>query len=209
MTFKESAIALKDNLAKLGAKDQAFAESLLGQYAQKGSLSEKQAYWVEKLAARATKGDEPVVATPVGDISGIVQLIQNAKSKLKFPRVLLLTDVATLRVSLAGPASKMPGSVMITENEKQADGRYVWVGRITVDGKFIPGKNVAEDKMSTFVAALTLFAADPAGVAKAYGIKTGHCCFCARELTDKVSVGLGYGPICAERWGLPHKLTCE
>ncbi len=30
------------------------------------------------------------------------------------------------------------------------------------------------------------------------------CCFCRRDLTDPVSVTMGYGPICAGRWALPH-----
>lgn len=33
---------------------------------------------------------------------------------------------------------------------------------------------------------------------------TGHCSFCQRELTDAGSLEVGYGPICADRWGLPH-----
>src|SRR5258708_1143510 len=30
-----------------------------------------------------------------------------------------------------------------------------------------------------------------------------HCCFCNTELTSKTSLFAGYGPICADNWGLP------
>jgi len=32
---------------------------------------------------------------------------------------------------------------------------------------------------------------------------TGNCCFCRRELTDKRSTEVGYGPICADHFSLP------
>jgi len=38
------------------------------------------------------------------------------------------------------------------------------------------------------------------------GHKHGNCCFCCRDLTNAVSVHLGYGPICAEKYGLPHSI---
>lgn len=39
--------------------------------------------------------------------------------------------------------------------------------------------------------------------AAVFGHNTGHCVFCSRELTDDRSLTVGYGPICAERNGLP------
>ncbi len=35
------------------------------------------------------------------------------------------------------------------------------------------------------------------------GQATGVCQFCGRELTNAESMRRGYGPVCAERWGLP------
>ena len=43
----------------------------------------------------------------------------------------------------------------------------------------------------------------PQAVARAYGRATGQCCFCHRRLTDPRSVRAGYGPTCADRYGLP------
>lgn len=39
--------------------------------------------------------------------------------------------------------------------------------------------------------------------AASFGALTGRCVFCDRELTDERSIEVGYGPVCAERNGLP------
>jgi hypothetical protein len=40
-------------------------------------------------------------------------------------------------------------------------------------------------------------------MATAYGRRMGECCFCGLTLTDGRSIAVGYGPICAGKWGLP------
>lgn len=45
---------------------------------------------------------------------------------------------------------------------------------------------------------------DPYAAATAYGLQTGvcSCCSCCgRELTNKLSVELGIGPVCREKFG--------
>lgn len=57
---------------------------------------------------------------------------------------------------------------------------------------------------------LKAFAKDPATFAAQYGKRTGKCCFCDIRLTDDrdgSSVEVGYGPICAKKWNLPHLLN--
>jgi len=208
--MSDNAAILKANLDKLGEKDKHFAESLLSQLGKKGKLSEKQAHWIGVLTDRATKPKpEAKPLLELGNIGAIVEMITNAKSKLKWPKLLIDSEAGTLRISLAGANAKFPGSVNVTDNVKDTEGRFGWVGRILTDGQFQPGMKIDNRKLGLAYESLMAFAADPAGVAKAYGVKTGHCCFCSRELTDKVSVGLGYGPVCAAHWGLPHTLTCE
>lgn len=41
------------------------------------------------------------------------------------------------------------------------------------------------------------------------GRKSGSCCFCHRQLDNKISVAMGYGPICAEKYGLPWELPSQ
>jgi hypothetical protein len=50
---------------------------------------------------------------------------------------------------------------------------------------------------------LTAFALNPLESAIMKGQAYGHCCFCGLELTNKISVHHGYGPICADKYGLP------
>lgn len=38
--------------------------------------------------------------------------------------------------------------------------------------------------------------------AAAFGHEHGFCCYCSRGLTDERSTSVGYGPICAVRYGL-------
>lgn len=44
---------------------------------------------------------------------------------------------------------------------------------------------------------------DPVDRAGMNGKRFNICCFCGIELTDPRSVHHGYGPICAQKWGLP------
>lgn len=44
---------------------------------------------------------------------------------------------------------------------------------------------------------------DPIAAATLSGKLTSCCSFCSKQLTDERSVVLGYGPVCAEHWGLP------
>ena len=48
-------------------------------------------------------------------------------------------------------------------------------------------------------------AAEPARCAKEYGAVACCCSFCGLQLTDEGSIEVGYGPICAARYGLPHE----
>ena len=44
---------------------------------------------------------------------------------------------------------------------------------------------------------------DPLQAAKAHAALTGECSFCGAELSDERSKSVGYGPVCAENYGLP------
>lgn len=44
---------------------------------------------------------------------------------------------------------------------------------------------------------------DPIKFGAMRGQQYKHCCFCNTELTSKESLFAGYGPICADNWGLP------
>lgn len=58
MTDAQKIAALRNNLGNLDEKGREFAESLLGYWDRRGSLSAKQWYWVGKLAGLEKKGQK-------------------------------------------------------------------------------------------------------------------------------------------------------
>ena len=203
-----SVTALANAVPALPAKDQAFAKSLLDSWSSKGSLSEKQHYWACKMIDRAAgKPAAAPVAKAVGDVSKIVAMINTARQYMAFPCLMIDGGQGDkLRITLAGDKAKVPGSLTVTTDQKGSDGRYFWIGRI-MDGAFQPGSTLSDDTVAALTKALVGFAADPEGVAKAYGQKFGRCCFCRKVLTEAKSLALGYGPDCADHWGLPHNVA--
>jgi hypothetical protein len=118
---------------------------------------------------------------------------------LKWPKVRLqLADGSPLVLSVAGPASKAPGQVNLTDGGPF--GRNVFYGRVSPAGvadlRDLPARNEV-------VGVLRRLASEPEKVAAEYGKLTGNCCFCNRELSDERSTAVGYGPVCADHFGLP------
>ena len=207
MTYRDSLDALAAALPKLGAKDADFANSLLAQAQNHATmhgyppLSGKQWYWVRKLAEKANA--TAPAATNVGDFSAVIELFKTAGEHLKYPKVRLqLEDGSPVVLSVAGPAARLPGTVNLTDGKPY--GQNTWFGRVDpATGAWEPSSKVDAQTTTAITALLVNFAKDPAKVASLYGKTTGACCFCSRELTDARSVTVGYGPICAEKWGLP------
>ena len=192
---------LQTALPALADRDRAFALSLLQQGARR-DLTPKQMVWVAKLVERASAPQAPQAA-PVGDIAPILALIERARSRLKWPAILLGTAEVTLRLSIAGPGSRHPGTINVTDTVRdEATGRRAWFGRITQAG-FEASPTLDAAHKDAVTAMLVAFAADPVAEAAAYGHRTGHCCFCNTRLDDERSTDMGYGPICARNYGLP------
>lgn len=117
----------------------------------------------------------------------LVQMLQHAALKLQYPSITVRTETGRkIKVKLAAK-----GYLAIV-----LDGEYV--GKIEKNGTLI----LYQDKelVSTVLSEMV---EDPYAFTKAQGLRYGFCCFCARELTDPASVSAGYGPICAENFGLP------
>ena len=128
-------------LPQLPAKDVAFASSLIAQAGKKG-LSDKQWYWVNKLAQNATTPTAtPVATTVVGDVSKIVELLNTAKQHLKRPAILVRANDRDLRLNIATSMAQVPGSINVCSTEKNpTTDRNDWFGRITVSGEFQPSR---------------------------------------------------------------------
>lgn len=155
----------------------------------------------ECAAAKAASEAERAVryaAAPVVMLTSVVEFLKRAtkgNKPLKFPRAHFLApnNRDEVRLSLAGSGSSVPGSVQVYLNES-------WLGRVEPNGKVI-GRLAGDEAM---LAHLSNIANDPAKAAKEYGALRCSCSFCLTPLTDEGSIEVGYGPICAARYELPH-----
>lgn len=100
-------------------------------------------------------------------------------------------------------------------NLTSKDGHKIRVYRATkgyiaikVDGEYV-GKLVSADAQIILYSAKELLPeidallSNPISESALQGREYGRCCFCNRELDNEGSIFHGYGPICAEKWGLP------
>jgi hypothetical protein len=135
----------------------------------------------------------------IGDLTRINALFDAATANRTGRRLpaIVFTDY---RINVAGDRAREPGSLTITSSsERDQYGRRKWLGRITKAGTFEP----ARDTDPALGDKLRAFAADPAAVAAQHGQITKSCCFCNKNLTHPASRTVGYGPDCAENFGLP------
>jgi hypothetical protein len=155
------------------------------------------------------------------EMAGIMRLFRTAieatrgRANAKKPKITFsMEGNRTIVLSIAGAASKKPGTINVTNGKKYGEEGNVWFGRIDPQtGVFSQGRD-CDAKVVEFLKA---FSADPAGVAGRYGRRTGFCCFCHSPLTRSrgtgprcralYSVDVGYGPDCAKRFGLPFGLA--
>jgi hypothetical protein len=132
------------------------------------------------------------------DVAGVYALFEQAVShKLKYPKIRLETaQRMPVVLSRAGDRSKYTGQIMVTDGQPYGSSRYY--GRVDLFGIFH-----ATDSSNTYVSdLLQRLSVNPVAVASEYGKLTGNCCFCQLALKDARSTAVGYGPICAEHYGL-------
>ena len=143
-------------------------------------------------------------AQAVGDLSGVLALFAKAKTHLKHPAIVLSVPAGgfSVRLNLAGPRAKVPGSVTVLEASRDENNERGWLGRVTVDGTYQPSRD-ANGRTPAIAARLREFACEPARIAAEHGRLTGRCCFCNLVLSDERSTAVGYGATCASHYGLP------
>lgn len=194
-----------------------FGRDLLTQGSLRG-LSPNQWPWAHKLALELLPAScNPSVAlqqapsvAPVQpaahvDLAALRSLMETAQSKgIKHPKIGFTLDEGTLVIALAGAGSRAPGSIAVTSKGSFENRTYY--GRIHTDGRWEAARGGAP---AWVLVALTELAANPAGYGAAYGRRSGNCCFCSRDITTKESLHVGYGPICADKYGLPWGDTGE
>lgn len=170
-----------------------FIYSLAKQLFTRGSLSDRQveawqrgkAKLAEIITQRAIEVEQTKVAV---DLTPLKDMFEAAvASGLKKPAY----RAEGVVLKLAATSGRNPGALYVTA---EATGDYL--GKV-VGTTFFPMREAPQ----SVAEALHAIAAAPKDAAVRWGRLTGKCSCCGRELTDKVSVANGIGPICAEKWG--------
>lgn len=185
-------------------RDVSFATDLVsGKYGwdKRGYLSDKQIKFIGPMIDRALGGDSAPAAESVGSLEGFVKLFTDAKANLKFPKIVMESKDEPLKFTIAGDKAKFPGTINITDGGSYGSNK--WYGRVTVDGEWTPSGTVTPELKHIIGRVLNAFSNDPKKAAMSYGHASNNCCFCAKKLDTKESVHAGYGPVCADKWGLP------
>lgn len=157
--------------------------------ASKRKLSPKQVAWLHVLAFWAQNPRErDADAESFPTILGMLTKAREAGKK--FPKIKLRVDGQPIVLAL-----NRAGKVNVTDGGGYGSGR--WFGAIQPSGAFY------SRDADAVLPVLRDLESDPVTVASQHGVATGECCFCARELTTKESRTVGYGPICAGKFGLP------
>lgn len=195
---------LQENIHKLAEKDKSFAASLVASYTKKGSSTPNQEKWLRIMCEKAVTGKAAVAAqvAHLGDYSAVYAMFAKAKAAgLQKPKIKLKAATGqTVVLRLSGASSAVPGVINITNGKGYNTPAAKWYGRIFKDGKYEKSGKVNDPAVDALLADL---AKNPAQVTAFYGKQTGNCCFCGLALTDAKSVTVGYGPICAGKYGLP------
>ena len=183
--FNEANPGLIDALRELTSWN-SFAASLVEQFDDRGSLSEKQtgaavAMLMKVKANKANRAEAPTV-----DLSNVVAMFSKAHEAIKTPKF----RFEDLVISRAPDTGANAGALYV-----KVDGEYA--GKVK-EGKWFGLRTAPQETLSK----LQQIANSPLDSAVAYGRKTGNCAMCGRSLTKHESVDRGIGPICAERFGL-------
>lgn len=148
-----------------------------------GRISPKQAEWLFYLANEKANPSKP----QTGDYVSLIQQLYAAQgSGKKF--MLRLPGRVTLSTIIKGVNA---GGIYV-----KVKGEYA--GKITKEGVDYINANYRETVIPLLDDAKEM--GNLLKLAKAYGHETGSCAVCGRLLTDKLSVQMGIGPICASKF---------
>lgn len=201
LTDAEAANVLARVPANHSAKS--FATSLCNDLARWGNLFPNKRYFLHKLAAEQLERELPATKPiPTGYLPRIAAFLTPASEKLKSgARVSFSSGDLQVVIKRAGTTSNWPGSFHVTGYGFGENGdQQIYAGRISPEGGWYPSGACT----SEVFALLDEFESDPAEYAAAYGRRTGKCAFCGYHLDDEISMGFGYGPVCAKHYRLPY-----
>jgi len=127
--------------------------------------------------------------------SKLFELFDKARQTLKYPSLTIPLDhIRIIKISLG----TNNGAIWVSNGLGRNHPDNKLYGKFTLE-KFTPYLN----ETSELIPILKELCEDPIKFGALHSQKYKHCCFCNTELTSKASLFVGYGPICADKWGLP------
>lgn len=186
-------------------RDNTFASDLVTYFDRsKGRLSPARLYWLHKLAMEQKAKENP--PPPAFAFPGVVEFLNRAVASGRRKTggcVTFRNDGGVVQVrGYRGPKEEYNGSFWVNNGVVYSSGDNVLYGRLEKDGGFRPNKHLEFPLPAHVLALLDELGNDPESFVAKYGRLSGRCCFCDTSLTDEVSVGLGYGPVCAKTYNL-------
>lgn len=177
-----------------------FASDLVAGFEKYGSWTDGQRPWAHKLA------NEQATPKPARKLSQrrferLVDLMQEAATNLQRPKVTFDWEGRTVQLSISGNTARVPGSLNVTDGGSYGDS--IWYGRILPSGDDRGAYDSGIYSENWVLDALRALNDDPAAAAAEHGHRTGACCFCNRKIETNESLAVGYGPVCADHFGLP------
>lgn len=218
--MQENMEELEEGLASLfDIRDRGFAQNLCDFYRKKGYLSSKQLYWATKFWMEISGGGEkkgieklavkhktPAIPPRISvDGKILTAYFNNAARKLETPKIRYkilpkpIRGCEQLVFYRTGERSHSPWSIGVTDGLVYPNNHIL--AMIYQDGRtiFYP---YTFDKQELQLL-IKRVAEDPLHMFSENGKLTNMCCYCGRTLTHKSSVFYGYGPVCADNFGLP------
>lgn len=191
---------LHGRLGNLRASDRAFAESLISYFRRNGRLSEKQEPHALRLLETSKGNTTPAPSYMVPRIFGILSHAANHDVK-RVRIVLKLSTGEQIRIGFSRNKNTAYITSLDYADQWNGESKARYYGKVESSGKWTLTRRAVENE--ALKAKLADFDKDPHKAGAVEGHATGACCFCSRYLTTAASVKAGYGPICAERFGLP------
>jgi hypothetical protein len=186
-TLTDGQLVERAMLAKPG---NGFVLSVAGKFGAYGRLTARQRAVLVDIARETAQADNTQQSGRQEAYADAFDAMRKAQSNgVQQPKIELGDGYA---VSLAPD-----GGALFVRHE----GEYV--GAIKANGTERPQASAYSRRLFDAGAKLVAaFGMAPESFAASYGHATSRCCFCRRELTDGRSVEVGYGPVCADRYGL-------
>ena len=159
-------------------------------YGKKGSLTDPQINVLKKILRESianqarSKNQDPI------SVDKIRELFKTPlENGLKYPKF-TVSDI-TLSLPTENSASHNKDAIYVRHED-------VYVGKI-LNGKFMPTNRCDASVHEKLIA----IAKDPMSEAIGHGHLHGNCSMCRKKLSDPRSMKVGYGAICADKWGFP------